>query len=253
MSSPSKKLLANVRRIIPPMLERFHKGQLGRVAVIGGSAECAPHISLQWHLQGLSHVICEPSSATVIKSYSPNLMVHPILQSSNTLSSISNSPLPHPHARALAEPVLSFLSRLHVLVIGPGLGRDPVTQEIVIEIIKEARSREIPIILDADALLLVQEHPDLIRGYAECILTPNVVEFARLAKALRADVSSMPDSDAGKSEACKRLSNALGGVTIIQKGRHDTISNGMANIERRSGRHVDGVVGDATCMAQGIS
>ncbi|EER38971.1 YjeF domain-containing protein [Histoplasma capsulatum H143] len=251
MSSPSKKLLANVHRIIPPMLERFHKGQLGRVAVIGGSADYtgAPYFSAMASARlgcDMSHVICEPSSATVIKSYSPNLMVHPILQSSNTVSSFSNSPLPHPHARALAEPVLSFLSRLHVLVIGPGLGRDPVTQEIVIEIIKEARAREIPIVLDADALLLVQEHPDLIHGYAECILTPNVVEFARLAKALRADVSSVPDSDAGKSEACKRLSNALGGVTIIQKGPHDTISNGMANIvcDVRGGLKRSGGQGD---------
>ncbi|PGG96256.1 ATP-dependent (S)-NAD(P)H-hydrate dehydratase [Blastomyces parvus] len=178
----------------------------------------------------MSHVICEPSAATVIKSYSPNLMVHPILQSSNTLSSFANNPLSAPHARALAEPILSFLSRLHVLVIGPGLGRDPTTQEIVIEIIKEARAREIPIVLDADALLLVQSHPDLIHGYADCILTPNVVEFARLAKALGADVSSVSENDAGKSEACKRLSKALGGVTIIQKGPHDTISNGIANV-----------------------
>ncbi|OJD22003.1 ATP-dependent (S)-NAD(P)H-hydrate dehydratase [Blastomyces percursus] len=223
MSGPSKKLLANVRRIIPPMLEKLHKG-------------C-----------DMSHVICEPSAATVIKSYSPNLMVHPILQSSSTLSSFAKNPLSPPHARALAEPIISFLSRLHVLVIGPGLGRDPTTQEIVIEIIKEARTREIPIVLDADALLLVQNHSDLIHGYAECILTPNVVEFARLAKALGADVSSSAsDNDAGKSAACKRLSQALGGVTIIQKGPHDVISNGIANVvcDVRGGLKRSGGQGD---------
>ncbi|OAX84027.1 ATP-dependent (S)-NAD(P)H-hydrate dehydratase [Emergomyces africanus] len=222
MSGPSKKLLANVRRIIPPMLEKFHKG-------------C-----------DMSHVICEPSAATVIKSYSPNLMVHPILQSSSTLSSSYKNPPPPPEARALAEPIVSFLSRLHVLVIGPGLGRDPTTQAIVVEIIKEARSKEIPIVLDADALLLVQEHPDLIHGYAECILTPNVVEFARLAKALGVDVSSVSNNDTGKSEACKRLSTTLGGVTIIQKGPHDTISNGIANVvcDVRGGLKRSGGQGD---------
>ncbi|OJD14289.1 YjeF family domain-containing protein [Emergomyces pasteurianus Ep9510] len=194
----------------------------------------------------MSHVICEPSAATVIKSYSPNLMVHPILQSSSTLASPSYNHLLGLDARALAEPIVSFLSRLHVLVIGPGLGRDRTTQAIVIEIIKEARSKEIPIVLDADALLLVQEHPDLIHGYAECILTPNVVEFARLAKALGVDVSSVSDDDAGKSEACKRLSNALGGVTIIQKGVHDTISNGIANVvcDVRGGLKRSGGQGD---------
>ncbi|PGH37014.1 ATP-dependent (S)-NAD(P)H-hydrate dehydratase [[Emmonsia] crescens] len=251
MSGPSKKLLANVRRIIPPMLEKFHKGQLGRVAVIGGSADYtgAPYFSAMASARlgcDMSHVICEPSAATVIKSYSPNLMVHPILQSSGTLSSASKSPVPPSDARALAEPIVAFLSRLHVIVIGPGLGRDPTTQKIAIEVIKEARSKEIPIVLDADALLLIQEHPDLIHGYAECILTPNVVEFDRLAKALGADVSSVSDNDAGKSEACKRLSNALGGVTIIQKGAHDTISNGIANVvcDVRGGLKRSGGQGD---------
>lgn len=72
------------------------------------------------------------------------------------------------------------------------------------------------------------------------------MEFDRLAKALGADVSSVSDNDAGKSEACKRLSNALGGVTIIQKGAHDTISNGIANVvcDVRGGLKRSGGQGD---------
>lgn len=47
MSGSSKKMLEHVRRIVPPMLESFHKGQLGRVAVIGGSLDYtgAPYFS----------------------------------------------------------------------------------------------------------------------------------------------------------------------------------------------------------------
>jgi len=39
LSASSKELLKKVRYMVPPMLESFHKGQLGRVAVIGGSQE----------------------------------------------------------------------------------------------------------------------------------------------------------------------------------------------------------------------
>jgi len=56
ITTPSSTLLARVKTMVPPMLEKFHKGtptrwhhqeqvidkmagQLGRVAVIGGSAE----------------------------------------------------------------------------------------------------------------------------------------------------------------------------------------------------------------------
>ncbi|KAK2799010.1 hypothetical protein FQN50_008637 [Emmonsiellopsis sp. PD_5] len=196
----------------------------------------------------MSHIICEPSAATVIKSYSPNLMVHPILQSTNSLpsSQTSKNPFQRPDPRSLADPIISFLPRLHVLVIGPGLGRDPTTQQIVIEALKEARARQIPLVLDADALLLVQEHPDLVRGYAECILTPNVVEFARLARAVGVDDVEAGKTDKGAAEACERLSKALGGVTVIQKGMHDVISNGVTSVvsDVRGGLKRSGGQGD---------
>ncbi|KAK2784667.1 hypothetical protein FQN52_008895 [Onygenales sp. PD_12] len=201
----------------------------------------------------MSHIICEPSAATVIKSYSPNLMVHPILQSTTSLpSNQTSNPFQRPDPRSLADPIISFLPRLHVLVIGPGLGRDPTTQQIVIEVLKEARARQIPLVLDADALLLIQEHPDLVRGYAECILTPNVVEFARLARAVGVDVEGGIDEgttrkrDKNAAEACERLSKALGGVTVIQKGAHDVISNGVTSVvsDVRGGLKRSGGQGD---------
>lgn len=76
-------------------------------------------------------------------------------------------------------------------------------------------------VLDADALMIIQEEPELIQGFKECILTPNVVEFGRLAKALGVDTSG---DDANK--ACEKLAKKLGGVCIIQKGANDHISNG---------------------------
>jgi ATP-dependent NAD(P)H-hydrate dehydratase len=177
-------------------------------------------------------------------------MVHPILQSTDSIRGKSESP------RERAEPIIAFLKRLHVLVIGPGLGRDPVTQEIVIEVIKEARAQGTAMVLDADGLLLAQEHPDIVRGYEECILTPNVVEFARLAKALGVDISmkegekSEEQLRSGQSEACERLSMALDGVMIIQKGQHDVISNGVTSLicdvtggKKRSGGQGDTLTG----------
>jgi ATP-dependent NAD(P)H-hydrate dehydratase len=171
----------------------------------------------------------------VIKAYSPNLMVHPMLASSAT---VPESAQHDPHQ--LASPIIAMLSRLHVLVIGPGLGRDGVTQKVVEEVMKEARSRSVPFVLDADGLLLVTEKPDLVKGYKECILTPNVVEFGRLAKALGIEVASQNDTRKGgksedeetsqASEACEKLARALGGVTIIQKGAKDVISNGVTSV-----------------------
>ena len=75
-----------------------------------------------------------------------------------------------------------MLPRLHVLVIGPGLGRDKLMQDTCAKVIEAARKQNIPFVLDADGLNLAQTRPELVQGYKECILTPNVVEFARLCK-----------------------------------------------------------------------
>lgn len=227
MSAASRAMLAKVRKLVPPMLEKFHKGQLGRVAVIGGSADYtgAPYFSAMASARlgcDLSYVFCEPSAAQTIKSYSPNLMVSPILRSTASISQAQQEK--EPSGEELAKPIVDMLPRLHVLVIGPGLGRDVVTQKQVKAVITAARKHDppVPMVLDADALWLVQTDPDLVKGHKECILTPNVVEFGRLAKALGMDQNS---SDPEK--ACQELSRALGGVCIIQKGPVDYISQGI--------------------------
>ncbi|KAF3928297.1 hypothetical protein AA313_de0209090 [Arthrobotrys entomopaga] len=248
----TKDVLLQVRKMIPPLLDKFHKGQMGRVAVIGGSEDYtgAPFFSANASaLLGadLSHIICEPGAATVIKSYSPNLMVHPYMKQSNHLSTEEKN-RGEDEEESLAKRVISMLDRLHVIVVGPGLGRDELMQKITGRVVKAAREKGMGIVVDAvrlyslhnpplnrladlqffsvgmcdkDALLLISSDPSLVKSYPNAILTPNVVEFSRLSKALNVDISTDPTT------ACERVAKALGGVTIIQKGREDYISNGV--------------------------
>lgn len=172
-------------------------------------------------------------------------MVHPYMRQSKNLSTTEN-------LDTVTTEVLAMLSRLHVIVIGPGLGRDKLMQETCARVITEARKQNIPFVLDADGLYLAQTRPELVDGYKECILTPNVVEFGRLAKAKGVRV------DEGKpEELCAKLANAFGGVTIIQKGAKDYISNGTTTLVsdgegglKRSGGQGDTLTGSlATLLA----
>jgi ATP-dependent NAD(P)H-hydrate dehydratase len=116
-----------------------------------------------------------------------------------------------------------MLDRLHVVVLGPGLGRDSLMQETAAHIIKEVRKRKMPLVVDADGLFLVQNQPDIVKGYASAVLTPNVMEFKRLCDKMGVD----PDKvDGGREKVCAELARKFGGVTIIQKGKQDIISNG---------------------------
>ncbi|KAH0526363.1 hypothetical protein TsFJ059_009692 [Trichoderma semiorbis] len=249
MSASTKNILGKVRRMVPPMLDTFHKGQLGRVAVIGGSEDYtgAPYFSAMASARlgcDMSHVICTPAAAAVIKTYSPNLMVHPLMRQSPPQNKSSEDEDSNPDH--VARKIIDMLGRLHVLVVGPGLGRDPLMQATVARVIRAAREANMPVVLDADALQVVQNDPDVVRGYKYAVLTPNVVEFKRLCDALKIDVGQQ-SSETGKVET---LAKELGGVTIIQKGYKDFISNGKVTLvsdleggKKRSGGQGDTLTG----------
>ncbi|KAH0563440.1 hypothetical protein GP486_001992 [Trichoglossum hirsutum] len=148
-------------------------------------------------------------------------------------------------ADEISKKVISMLDRLHAIVIGPGLGRDKLMQETCVRLIKEARRREMPLVLDADGLYLLQMQPELVQGYRLCILTPNIVEFGRLLKSKGIDLDP-----ADQTQLCTKLAKAFGGVTIIQKGAKDIISNGehtlVSDVEgglKRSGGQGDTLTG----------
>lgn len=102
-------LLKQWQFLVPPLTDDSHKGQAGRIGVIGGSVEYtgAPYFAAITALKigaDLVHIFCPKHAAAPIKSYSPELIVHPILDS--------------PDAFKLIEP---WLDRLHVIVIGSGM------------------------------------------------------------------------------------------------------------------------------------
>lgn len=171
-------------------------------------------------------------------------MVHPYMRQAKNMSATES-------LDSVSAQVIAMLSRLHVIVIGPGLGRDEAMQNTCARVIEEAKKQQIPFVLDADGLYLVQTRPELVEGYTECILTPNVVEFGRLMKSKGLDQSGDP------TKLCENLAKALGGVTIIQKGKEDYISNGKHTLVsdgegglKRSGGQGDTLTGSlATLLA----
>ncbi|PHH50903.1 ATP-dependent (S)-NAD(P)H-hydrate dehydratase [Ceratocystis fimbriata CBS 114723] len=160
----------------------------------------------------MSHVICTPAAAAVIKTYSPNLMVHPLMHESPADGPATSTPL-----SSATAPIIDLLPRLHVLVLGPGLGRDVLMQATVREVIQAARNYRIPLVIDADALLAVEANPELVQGYPLAVLTPNVREFSRLCVELGV---KGPD---GKEPGARDLAKALDGPVVVQKGREDLV------------------------------
>ncbi|KAJ2804919.1 hypothetical protein H4R20_002309 [Coemansia guatemalensis] len=208
-------------QLIPPLTYDLHKGDCGRVAAIGGCEEYtgAPYFVASSALRlgsDVAYVICEKDAATVIKSYSPDLIVNPYLRSVDNQGDRSLD--------EIEKKIAPLLDKLHAVSAGSGLGNDTNMRESVRRAIKAARERDLPIVLDADALALVTESPDIISGYANAVLTPNPPEFARLSKALGVSTTG---KELPVDEAAQVVAQKLGGVTVVRKGKKDIITNGQ--------------------------
>jgi len=219
------------RLLIPRLTAELHKGQCGKVGVVGGCLEYtgAPYYAAFTALKtgaDLAHVFCAENAGTAIKAYSPELIVHPVVP--NSLSSQTDQ-------KAALDPIRPWLSRLTSLVVGPGLGRSESMQIVAGEAIQAARDLCLPLVIDGDGLYYVENKLDSVIGNDRCVLSPNKNEFKRLCKAaLQAglhDCNGSPPEDMVCRMSASDLASALGGVIIVRKGAVDTVSNGEFSVD----------------------
>ena len=200
---------------IPKLTDSLHKGQMGRIGIIGGSENYtgAPFYCAMAAMRTGADLayIFTPShdSAPVIQSYSPDVIVVPGL----------NSKLES-----------KWTEKLHSLVVGPGLG--DVTLEnldALRGIVNHWLTLDRPLIVDADGiynLFLAQNDNNcsILQNLSgerasNITVTPNKIEFERLCQKYTVSDSTMENSTA-------QLALAMGGITICRKGKVDCISNG---------------------------
>ena len=255
--------------VVPPLSSSLHKGQMGRIGVLGGSEEYtgAPFYAAKSSLMlgaDLSFVFCAEAATVPIKSYSPEIMVVPFYTKEDelkTISSSSSSSMLSSMVEERGKIVTDYFSRLHCLIIGPGLGRKTIALETAKFVIKAAVEAQLALVIDADGLYALNQDLSLIHGYKKCILTPNVVEFDRLKQqAIRFKESNLnlmddinPD-DPDPYKQTQAISKMLGGVTIFRKGVVDIISNGeiVFGVEEEGSMRRCGGQGDILAGSLGL-
>jgi hydroxyethylthiazole kinase-like uncharacterized protein yjeF len=173
-----------------------HKGQNGRVLVIGGGPYSgAPALSAMAALRAgadLVTVAAPGSVSDTIAGFSPNLIVRELSD-----DHLSPDDLP-----AIGE----LLPRHDVVVVGMGLGRHPETREALAKIVPECGK----MVMDADALL-----PGIpLKG----IITPHESEFRRVCSI------KVPPGRV-QNETLMSFARDMK-LTILLKGKVDLITDG---------------------------
>ena len=201
---PSAELLnrAQLASLVFPRDRDAHKGRHGHLLVIGGdygmggAAIMAAEAGLFCGV-GLVTMVSRPEHAMACMVRRPEIMVRGV------------------DSNAKLKPLLKGKT---AIVVGPGLG----CNEWGLGLLKQALSSDLPVLLDADALNMVAEAPELFKPREHCVITPHPGETGRLLGQTVADVSS------DRFVAVEKL-QALCGGTAVLKGSGSLVASVDSN------------------------
>lgn len=193
---------------VKPRLPQAHKGEFGRLLVIGGSNTFsgAPALAALAGLRtgvDIATIAAPEKTATTIAGMSPALIT----------IKLKGKHLNTNNVDAIKEQVDSATA----VVLGPGLGVHDETKEAVKEIIKHVEKTGVSLLLDADGLKAFAD----FKRKLDCpsVLTPHAKEYEILMG------TSLPIA---LEEKIKHVNNSAKelGATILLKGPVDVISDG---------------------------
>lgn len=228
-----------VATFLKPRPKDSHKGLFGTVTVIGGAegmlgaALLAGRASLKMGA-GCVHVGLLADKMPMVDMRVPELMLHP------AHGALQRLPRPTPPPKGEGANVKSSFSP-SVLVIGCGLGRSLSAQKLLYD----ALLLDIALVVDADALNLIAQRPDLrsmLHGRkAPAVFTPHPGEAAHLLACSTEDIRK--DRPAAVRELAKHLNGSVvlkgagslcatrdGKLHINQTGNPGMSSAGMGDV-----------------------
>ncbi len=191
-------LVANIKRDT-----RSHKGDNGRVLVIGGGRDYygAPILSAMGALASgcdLVTLLVPETNFDVTRSQTPDFIV----------KSYNGTDL----NKDASEKAQNLFRTQNVCVLGPGLGDKRSTREVVGEILSKI---EIPVVIDADALKNLKPN-ELVDK--RTVITPHVGEFEALTG------EELPAGIEWRKKAVKKWASSLN-TTILLKSTTDIIAS----------------------------
>lgn len=179
-----------------------HKGKFGHLLVVAGS--CG--------LTGAAALSCVGALrvGTGLVTLGIPASLNPIME--EKLTEVMSLPLPETKEATLSgkalEEINRFASRCQALIVGPGLSRNPETEELVRQILK---SLKLPLVLDADGINALEKNVEIISNYkGPAVLTPHPGELARLIG------TSVPEIQKDRIKAASGLARNTGKIVVLK-------------------------------------
>jgi NAD(P)H-hydrate epimerase len=214
---------------LPRRSRQADKRSAGDVVVVGGSTQYvgAPLLAglgAQHAGAGYVTIACPADAAVPIGSHIVEQVIAPWPATDD--------------AGAIIEHLLDVTRHAGSVVIGPGLGRAQLTQEVVRGFIT-LTSR--PLVVDADALFALGGQTEVVSG-KKAVLTPHNGEFARLLGE-KADAAI-----ANRMKAADEFASSLD-ITLLLKGPRSIIATKEASYVNVTGNEVLATAGSGDVLS----
>lgn len=198
---PLQIMPEDLRGLFIPRKRNMHKGLCGHLLIVAGSEGMAGAAALCTRAAlrsgcGLVSVACPRSIVPIIQTLAPAAMCIPLPEQNGAISADA------------AEIIRSSLAGKSAAAIGCGFSR-----KVPVCVIQAVLDSGLPAVIDADALNILSEHPEIALNESH-IITPHIGEAARLLGRPVAD----PVSDAAAL--------SKNGETVVLKSASRMIANG---------------------------
>ncbi len=206
-----------VKKLYPKRLLWCHKGDFGRLLVIGGSERFTGSTvfnALAAYRAGcdLVAVVAPRRAADAASHFKPDLIAFPL----------DGQKLERRHLAAVKNYLNEF--KPTAAVVGCGLWREEETRKAVVELVKLL---ELPMVIDADGIRSIYGHENVLAG-KKTVLTPHANEFQQLTGVI------VGNNVKERIRAVKKHAGLLGAV-IVLKGHVDVISDGWRTTLNEAG------------------
>lgn len=207
------------KSLLQPRDPNSHKGTYGRLVIIAGSVGMggAAMMATKAALRSGAGITVLASARSVVQPAFPQIM------------EAMTVPLPQTEqggisVRALPQ-LLEQCTKATAVVVGCGLGNDPETKDLLLELIPQI---SVPLLLDADGLNALVGHIDLLKERsAPTVITPHPGELARLL-GIR-----VPEVEQNRTKLA-RLTALETGAVVVLKGHHTLTSDRQGTLYRNT-------------------
>lgn len=219
---------------IPPALPRLpvrsansHKGDFGRILLVGGSLGMAGSISLAGMAAlrsgaGLVRIASAKSATPIIATFDPCYMTVGLPEDA------------HGQIQTPADALVDHANWSSVMGIGPGLGQSAEVTWLVRDLVAKYHQ---PLVVDADGLNALAECPEISFGSNQVVLTPHPGEFRRLLEAGHGESELQtigPPSETDQEAAAMSFAQRHN-VVLVLKGNRTIITDGRSLYRNTTG------------------